>query len=85
MAKLSLFVCSGDLIKVGCGWLWVMVVKLWLVIGGGGKIMAGRGWRLQRYACSWVVGVRGGKIMAGRMGGCRWSWIIMDCRGGSTI
>ena len=27
VAKLSLFVGSGDLIKVDCGWLWVMAVK----------------------------------------------------------
>ena len=53
MAKLSLFVGSGDLIKVGCGWLWVMgenyswslvvAVKLWLVVGGGCKGMPIRG------------------------------------------
>ena len=54
MAKLSLFVGSGDLIKVGGGWLWVMgenyswslvvAVKLWLVVGGGCKGMPIRGW-----------------------------------------
>ena len=66
MAKLSLFVGSGDLIKVGCGWLWVMgenyswslvvAVKLWLVVGGGCKGMpfvGGRGsWR-QNYGRSY--------------------------------
>ena len=38
VAKLSLFVGSGDLIIVVCGWLWVVAVKSWLVVGG-------RGWR----------------------------------------
>ena len=47
MGKLSLFVGSGDLIMVGRGWMWMVVVKngwLWEVVDGGGEIMAGRGW-----------------------------------------
>ena len=46
MAKLLLFVGSGDFIIVACGWLWVVVVKdgwFGVVVGGGGEIMAGRG------------------------------------------
>ena len=47
MAKLSLFVGSGDLTMFGRGWLWVVAVKngcLWVVVGGGSEIMAGREW-----------------------------------------
>ena len=47
VAKLSLFVDSGDLIMVGRGWLWVVEVKnswLLVVVGGGSEIMADRGW-----------------------------------------
>ena len=69
MAKLSLFVGSGDLIKVGCGWLWVMgenyswslvvAVKLWLVVGGGCKGMPIRGWSgfvaAKLWEVEWVV------------------------------
>ena len=47
MAKLSLFVCSGDLIMTGRGWLWVVTVKNWwlrVVVGCRGEIMAGCGW-----------------------------------------
>ena len=38
---------SGEMMG-GCGWSWVVEVKLWLVVGGGGKLMPSRGW-------SWVV------------------------------
>ena len=47
VAKLSLFVGSGDLIMVGRGWLWVVEVKnrwLLVVVGGASEIMADRGW-----------------------------------------
>ena len=47
VAKLSLFVGSGNLIMVGRGWLWVVEVKnswLLVVVGDGGEIMADRGW-----------------------------------------
>ena len=46
VAKLSLFVGSGDLIMVSRGCLWVVQVKngwLLVVVSGGGEIMAGRG------------------------------------------
>ena len=52
MAKLSLFVDSGNLIMVGRGWLWVVAVKLWPVVGGGGKLMPGRGEWWQNYIWS---------------------------------
>ena len=48
MAKLSLFVGSGDLIMVGRVRLWVVAVEngsLWVVVGGGVKlclVVAGR-------------------------------------------
>ena len=49
-------------IMAGCGWSWVVGVKLWLVVGGGIKIMAGcgellpdRGWWRQNYGWSSVV------------------------------
>ena len=29
---------DGGEIIVGCGWLWVVGVKLWLVVGGRGDI-----------------------------------------------
>ena len=47
VAKLSLFVGSGDLIRVGRGWLWVVEVKNgWLLVDvdDSGEIMADRGW-----------------------------------------
>ena len=44
---------SGEMMG-GCGWSWVVEVKLWLVVGGGGKIMAVCGW-WQTCAFSWVV------------------------------
>ena len=36
VAKLSLFVGSGDLIMVVPGWLWAVVMKLWLLANGRG-------------------------------------------------
>ena len=36
MAKLSLFMGSGDLIMVDRGWSWLVAAKLWLVVGGCG-------------------------------------------------
>lgn len=44
---------DGSEIMAGCGWFWVVVIKLWLnvgcidkivAIGGGCKIRAGCGW-----------------------------------------
>ena len=34
---------GGGEIMAGCGWWWLMGVKLWLFVSNGGKIMAGRG------------------------------------------
>ena len=61
MAKLSLFVCSGDLIKGGCGWLWVRYACSWVVGVRGGKIMAGR-----MGGCRWswiIMDCRGGSTI----------------------
>ena len=47
MIKLLLFVGSGDLIMVGCRWMWVVTVKhgwLWVVMSRGDEILVGRGW-----------------------------------------
>ena len=60
MVNLSLFLGSSDLIMVGRGWLWVMVVKLWLLGVGGGKLMPCRMW-------SWVVAAKLWLVV----GGCR--------------
>ena len=50
-AKLSLFVGGGNLIMVGHGWLWLVVVKSWLVVDG-------RGWWQQKYVWSWVLAAK---------------------------
>ena len=44
---------GGCEIMAGCGWLWVVGVKIWLVVGGCRKIM------------SWLVVGGGGKTMSG--------------------
>ena len=46
---------GGGKIKAGCGWSWVLGVKLWLVVGGDRELMPGRGWWRQNYGWSWVV------------------------------
>ena len=62
VAKLSLFLGSGNLIMAGlgwlwlvavniisgCGWSWVVGMKSWPIVGGGGEIIDGLGW-------SWMV------------------------------
>ena len=50
---------GGGKIMAGCGWSWVVGMKLWMVIGGGSKIMAGRGWWQQN--CGWLGVVVGGR------------------------
>ena len=64
--RLSLFVGSGDLIMVGCGWswvakmkLWLVAVKLWLVVGLCGELIPGRRW-------SWVVTGKLWLVVGGR-------------------
>ena len=61
MAKLSLFVGSGDLIVFGRGYSWMVAVKLWLVVGGGKDTMAGRGGR----GWSWVMVAKLWLVMGG--------------------
>ena len=71
---------SGELMAGRCwwqrnyGWLWVVVVKLWLVVGSGDKIMADPGWL-------WVVAAKLWLVMDG-CHGCRWLWVVV---GGHTI
>ena len=69
MAKLSLFVLSGDF---NCGWLWV-------VVGGGGDIMAGCGWSWVLGMKLWLVvdGLGWWHQNYGR------SWVVVDSRGWS--
>ena len=49
----------------GCGWTWVVGVKLWLVMRGGSKIMAGHRWWQQNYGWLWVF-----------LDGHEWSWMV---------
>ena len=51
---------GGCEIMAGCGWLWVVGVKIRLVVGGCRKIM------------SWLVVGGGGKTMSG----IGWSWLV---------
>ena len=57
---------GGSEIMAGCGWSWVIGVKLWLVFGGGGKIMA-------EAVKLWLIVGDGGELMPGR--GC--SWVVV--------
>ena len=56
----------------GCGWSWVVGVKLWLVVGDGDKIMVDRGWCWRNYAWAWVVVGSSGKNKTGRS----WTWMV---------
>ena len=52
------------------GWLWLVLVKLWLswtVVASGGKILVCRAWL-------WVVVGGAVQIMAGR----GWSWVVFQ-------
>ena len=39
----------------GCGWSWVVSLKLWLIMGRGDKIMVDCGWYQQNCSWSWMV------------------------------
>ena len=64
-------------IMAGCGWSWVVTVKLWLVVGVGGAIMAGCKWCQQNYGWSRVVVAKISLVV----GGCRWSWVVVTGHG----
>ena len=63
---------GGSDIMAGCGWSWMVGMKLMLVVGDGGKIMAGHGWWQQNYTWSWVVVGDGSRIILGR----GWLWVM---------
>ena len=64
-------------IMAGCGWSWVVRVKLWLVMGIGGAIMTGCKWCQQNYGWLWVVVAKISLVV----GGCGLLWLVIDGRG----
>lgn len=52
---------DGSEIMAGCGWLWVVVIKLWLNVGCIDKIVAVGGGCKIRLGWLWVV-VDGGTV-----------------------